>query len=58
MVVRAMTTATAGGGSDDDDSATLDVKGGGAEVVGVGRNDEDCITDAGSLLTVVVRLQW
>ena len=55
-VVIATATATAGGGSDDDDGAMPDAKGRGAEVIGVGSDDEDCGADAGFLLTAVVRL--
>ena len=56
-VVIATATAKAGSGSDDNNGAMTDAKGGGAEVNGVGGNDEDCGVDAGSLSTAVVRLR-
>jgi hypothetical protein len=56
-VVIATATATAGGSSDDNDGAMLDAKGGGAEVIGVGGNNNDCGVDAGSSSAAVVRLR-
>ncbi len=40
-----LATATAGGGSNDKDGAVPDAKDGGAEVIGVDSNDEDCGAD-------------
>ncbi len=52
--VMATATATVGGGSDDNNGAALDAKGGGAEVIGVDRNNKDCSADARFLLTAVI----
>ena len=41
----------------DDNNTAPDIKGGGAEVIGVDGNDEDCGVDAGSLLAAAVWLQ-
>jgi len=49
-------TATAGGSSADDYGAAPDTKGGGAEVISVDGDDEDCGADAGSSSAAVVRL--
>ena len=49
-----MATTTVGGGSDDNEGVAPDVKGGGAEAIGMDSDNEDCGADAGSSLTVVV----
>ena len=50
----ATATATAGGSSDDNNGAALDVKGRGAEVIGMDGDNKDCGADARSSSTAVV----